>query len=59
MEKKKNYNPDKQSEKLSKKHKEEKKEKRYPNPKDPNEETGPPIKEMPHTGDPNHEEVFE
>ena len=44
---KKKSNPDKRSEGVSKKNKEENQDKRKPNPDDQNEETGPPIKEMP------------
>ena len=47
MNMKKKSNPDKLSEKPSKKHKDGQQEKRHPNPHDQNEETGPPIKEMP------------
>ena len=38
--------PDKKSGNPSDKHKDDKSDKRYPNPDDQNEETGPPIKEM-------------
>ena len=47
MKMKKKSNPDKLSERPSKKHKNEHSDKRQPNPDDQNEETGPPIKEMP------------
>lgn len=47
MKMKKKSNPDKLSERPSKKHKDEHSDKRQPNPDDQNEETGPPIKEMP------------
>lgn len=55
MRKKKNTSPDKHSERPSKKHKGVKPEKSYPNPDDPYEESGPPIKEMPVTGGPHVE----
>jgi len=49
--------PDKKSERPSKKHKEVKSDKRYPNPDDQNEETGPPIKEMPEKDTQNQEKT--
>lgn len=57
MRKKKNNSPNKHSEGPLKKHKGVKPEKKYPNPDDPNEEIGPPIKEMPITGGPHDEEI--
>lgn len=46
MSKKKKSSPAKHSE-ISSKHKKVNPDKTYPNPDDPNEEIGPPIKEMP------------
>ncbi len=54
MEKKIESNPDKLSERSSKKHKVKNPDKRNPNPDNPYEETGPPIKKMPITGSPHH-----
>ena len=51
-------NPDKLSKKPSKKYPNEKQEKRHPNPEDPIEEKGPPIKEMPKTGNSNREGIL-
>lgn len=45
------------SESPFKNRKKENPDKRYPNPDDPNEEIGPPIKEMPITGGPHDEEI--
>ena len=47
MNKKKNSSLDQHSENPSKKHEADDPDKRYPSPDDPNEEMGPPIKEMP------------
>ena len=44
--------------KPSKKNSDKDQDKRYPNPDDPNEQTGPPIKEMPTKGGPHHEETL-
>lgn len=43
-------------------HQDDNPDKRNPNPDDPYEETGPPIKEMPLTGrpgHPHHEEILD
>jgi hypothetical protein len=57
MKEMKKRNPDTFSEKPSKKDKGENPDRRHPNPDDPYEEKGPPIKEMPITGGPHHEEI--
>lgn len=47
MKTKKNSSPGKHFEVPYKKYEDDDPDKRYPNPDDPNEEMGPPIKEMP------------
>lgn len=62
MRKEKKNNPDKLSERPYKKHQNESPDKRHPNPDDPYEQTGPPIKEMPSKGSshhPHHEEILD
>lgn len=59
MRKEKKNNPVKLSKRPYKKLKDKEPEKRYPNPDDPYEEKGPPIKEMPITGGPHHEEILD
>lgn len=53
MKEKKKNSSDKHSKGPGKKHIDENPDKRNPNPDDPYEETGPPIKEMPITGGPH------
>lgn len=52
---KKKSSPNKKSGSPSDKHKDDKFDKRYPNPDDQNEEKGPPIKEMPDKDSRNQE----
>lgn len=59
MKNKKKNNPEKLSERPSKKYKDENPDKRHPNPDDPYEQTGPPIKEMPTTDNPHREEILD
>lgn len=59
MNEKKKRNRIKQAERPTKKHQEKDSDKRYPNPDDPYEKTGPPIKEMPITGGPHKEEILD
>lgn len=56
MKQNKRNNPDWLSGRPSKKQKDEDADKRLPDPDDPNEEKGPPVKEMPIKNKPNNEE---
>ena len=47
------------NERPSKNHKDEKPDKRRPNPDDPYEEKGPPIKEMPIKSHPDRKEILD
>lgn len=64
MRKEKKNNPDKLSERpyIKPEPEDKNQEKRQPNPDDPYEQTGPPIKEMPSKGSsdhPHHEEILD
>jgi hypothetical protein len=58
MKKKKKINLNKLSDNPTKKLKSDEPDERHPNPDDPYEETGPPIKEMPAKSKPNREEIL-
>lgn len=57
--KKEKNNSDKPSNKPSKKHKDQNPDKKQPHPDDPNEQTGPPVKEMPKKSSPHQEEILD
>lgn len=59
MKKKRKRNPENLSEGSFQKYKDENPDKKHPNPDDPQEETGSPLKKMPITSDPHREEILD